>query len=216
MAARRAVKAAIRAHQRNLDQRLVYSRDRTAFFSYIRSKTSEPRRAISIGVDGDTVSDAEAADIFSRDFSSNFSAPASVQLPVQSTQSVEEGLLFNSTETAVLEALLSCSNSNSCPDDISFKMLKSVAGCLVRPLNVVFQQCLFEGTFPNVWKQAVIIPLYKGQGDRSLPSSYRPISLCSCLGKLLEKLVLKQLTAFLAARDVLHTGQHGSQSAGQR
>jgi len=95
-------------------------------------------------------------------------------------------------------------------------MLKSVAGCLVRPLNVVFQQCLFEGTFPNVWKQAVIIPLYKGQGDRSLPSSYRPISLCSCLGKLLEKLVLKQLTAFLAARDVLHTGQHGSQSAGQR
>jgi Reverse transcriptase (RNA-dependent DNA polymerase) len=73
----------------------------------------------------------------------------------------------------------------------------------------VFQQSLGAGKFPTAWKHAVVIPLYKGRGDRSQPSAYRPISLCSCMGKLLEKIVQAQLTSYLHLNNHLSAAQHG-------
>jgi hypothetical protein len=43
------------------------------------------------------------------------------------------------------------------------------------------------GYIPNIWKRANIILLLKPKKNKHHPSSYRPISLLSCLGKLLEK-----------------------------
>jgi ribonuclease P/MRP protein subunit RPP40 len=208
-AARKTAKAAIRAHRRNQEQRLVYSNSRSAFFSYINQKTRSHHPAISICVDEDCVTDQQAADIFATQFSSNFSATAgNVQPPVTPTSS-RSHLSFNSTEAAVLEALVSSPNTNSSPDGISFKLLKAVSANLARPLNIIFQHSLFDGVFPSIWKHAVVTPLYKGRGDRSSPSSYRPISICSCLGKTLERVVNTQLRAFLKSHGNIHTTQHG-------
>ena len=79
-----------------------------------------------------------------------------------------------------MEAFKSCNNSSSSPDGISFKLLKAVMLRIIRPLNIIYQQSLNQGIFPRIWKHAVVIPLYKGQGGRSCVSSYRPVSLCSC------------------------------------
>ena len=51
-----------------------------------------------------------------------------------------------------------------------------------------------QGKFPTSWKCAYVIPLHKRKGDCSHLSSYRPISLCYCFGKLLKKVVVDQLT----------------------
>jgi hypothetical protein len=40
--------------------------------------------------------------------------------------------------------------------------------------------------FPDQWKIAHVIALFK-KGDKSLPSNYRPVSLLSCVSKILEK-----------------------------
>ena len=56
---------------------------------------------------------------------------------------------------------------------------------------------------------AIVLPLYKGKGSRSEPGSNRPISLCSCLGKVLERVVHKQLVQFLSDRKLLSQAQHG-------
>ena len=63
--------------------------------------------------------------------------------------------------------------------------------------------------FPFVWKDAIVIPLYKGRGNRDSAASYRPISLCHCLGKILEKIVHKQLSSYLSDNKLLHPSQHG-------
>jgi hypothetical protein len=76
-------------------------------------------------------------------------------------------------------------------------------------LTSCFQHCFYDGVFPQVWKHATILPLCKGRGNRSKPDSYRPISLCSSLGKLLEKVAHKQLVSFLNSNDRLHPSQHG-------
>jgi hypothetical protein len=46
--------------------------------------------------------------------------------------------------------------------------------------------------FPSDWKIAHVIPLFKN-GDKSLPSNYRPISLLSCVSKVLEKIMFKHV-----------------------
>jgi hypothetical protein len=40
---------------------------------------------------------------------------------------------------------------------------------------------------PDSWKIAVIIPIHKQDKPANDPDSYRPISLTSCLGKVMEK-----------------------------
>ena len=60
-----------------------------------------------------------------------------------------------------------------------------------------------------MWKRAYIIPLYKGKGDRTVAASFRPISLYSCLGKLLEKIVKQQLEQQINNIHPLPSSQHG-------
>ena len=55
----------------------------------------------------------------------------------------------------------------------------------------------------------MVIPLYKGRGNRNSAASYRPVSLCHCLGKILEKIVHKQLSSNLSDNKLLHPAQHG-------
>ena len=54
-----------------------------------------------------------------------------------------------------------------------------------------------------------MLPLFKGRGNRSDAESYRPNSLCSSLGKLLEKIVQVQLTYYLDDNKLLCGSQGG-------
>ena len=72
------------------------------------------------------------------------------------------------------------------------------------PLTVIFQHSLSQGKFPMSWKCAKIVPLYKGQGDPSVAASYRPISTCSCFGKILERIVNEHLPRHLERCGLSH------------
>ena len=102
-----------------------------------------------------------------------------------------------------------CSDSNASPDGILCKLLKAVSHFIICPFNVANQQSLYAGKFPTMWKKAVDIPLYKGRGDCSAASSYRPVNLCPCLSKLLEKIIQKQFTAYSQQYDLLSNAQYG-------
>jgi galactose mutarotase-like enzyme len=80
--ARRTAKAAIRAYHRNTEQRLIYANDKSAFFSYIYNKTKEPHATINLNIDGRDVSQDQAADIFCKEFESNFSSATNICTPV--------------------------------------------------------------------------------------------------------------------------------------
>ena len=65
-----------------------------------------------------------------------------------------------------------------------------------------------EGKVPDTWKQANITPIFK-KDDASNPSNYRPISLLSCIGKVLEKLVHKYVFNFFRDNGVITALQSG-------
>lgn len=209
IALRRTVRAAIRQHRRNLENKLVYSNNRKAFFSYVNSKVGGRNNTPCLKVNGRVMTDSEAAESFSQNFAQNFSSSSSCALQNGNFRTDIKLQQFNCTERLVLETLKTCSNSNSSPDGISYKLLKSISKHILRPLNIIFQQSLHSGIFPSVWKHSVVMPLYKGKGEKSQPTSYRPISLSSCIGKILEKIVQGQLVAYLNEHNLIHQNQHG-------
>ena len=52
------------------------------------------------------------------------------------------------------------------------------------------------------------MPLYKKRAS-NLPSNYRPISLLSCIGKLMERLVYKRIYNHLTVNNLIYKNQSG-------
>ena len=94
------------------------------------------------------------------------------------------------------------------PDIISNRMLYAVRNQIAKPLCLLFNTSLRDKTFPYQWKIAHVISLFKS-GDKSLPSNYRPVSLLSCVGKLLEKIVFKNIFNHLLSHSLLYKFQSG-------
>ena len=65
-----------------------------------------------------------------------------------------------------------------------------------------------QGVVPNDWKTANVTPIFK-KGDRSSPGNYRPISLTSVVGKLLESVIRDKLVDFLERNNLIKDSQHG-------
>ena len=54
---------------------------------------------------------------------------------------------------------------------------------------------VLEGCFPDQAKISSITPAYK-QGQRTLKTNYRPISILPAISKLLEKFMFKQMSNY--------------------
>ena len=88
------------------------------------------------------------------------------------------------------------SNKASGDDDISHKMLKGVSKTVSKPLCILMNRSLGEGIFPDLWKLANVISIFK-KGDKSQPSNCRPVALLSYIGKLQERIVFKNIFKFV-------------------
>ena len=58
-------------------------------------------------------------------------------------------------------------------DSISAKLLRECPDLLAQSLTHIFNQSLMTGIFPEEWKSARVIPLYKNSEKRSDPTNYR-------------------------------------------
>ena len=62
--------------------------------------------------------------------------------------------------------------------------------------------------FPSIWKNANVSPLLK-KGDASELNNYRPISLLSCVGKVMEKAVFKYTFNYIRDNNLIYNLQSG-------
>jgi len=107
-----------------------------------------------------------------------------------------------------LEMIISgSSNAAPGPDSIPIPVLKRLPASTLVILAAIFNSCFSTGYFPDAWKVASVVMLPKPGKPRHLASSYRPISLTSCMGKLFEKCINCRLVAFLEKTGALGDNQ---------
>jgi hypothetical protein len=73
----------------------------------------------------------------------------------------------------------------------------------------LFNKVLDTGVVPDEWTVGLILPLYKGKGDKCDCDNYRGITLLSCLGKLFTSILNDRLTLFLDDNNLLSENQAG-------
>ncbi|RMC10190.1 hypothetical protein DUI87_12990 [Hirundo rustica rustica] len=111
-------------------------------------------------------------------------------------------------EEAVRE-LLSCVNvcKSTGPAGIHPRVMKELADELVKLLSIIYQQSWLTGEVPGDWKLANVTPIHKkgGKGD----TGYRPVSLTSVPGRVMEQFILSIITQNLQDGQGLRPSQHG-------
>ena len=96
-------------------------------------------------------------------------------------------------------------------DNICFEIIINLAPLAKSYLLQFYNHLWIRNLFPNEWRKAIIIPIQKPGKDPSNRNNYRPISLTSCMCKLLEKMVNARLTWHIREEKILSTTQFGSQ-----
>ena len=87
--------------------------------------------------------------------------------------------------------------------------MRSKKNCMyTRPQSEGVNLSLSSGTVPTEWKLANVVPLLKS-GDPHDISNYRPISLCSTVGKILEKIVCRLIINHMYKGGIISDVQHG-------
>jgi hypothetical protein len=170
-------------------------------------------------------SDKEKADLFADYFENEVYSQIADTLPfhdqvTSQANNIKNGMLTlsNTTKWKLIKVeevkyhIRQLRNSSTGPDNIHNRCLKNYSKLLVQHLTNLFNSILKHGYIPASWKKANIILILKPKKDKQHPSSYRPISLLSCLGKLLERIIKQRLMLELERRNILSQHQAGFRS----
>ena len=94
------------------------------------------------------------------------------------------------------------------PDRIFPRTLREVSVEIAGAMTEIFQMSLETGIVPEDWRTAHVVPLFK-KGSKSKPSNYRPVSLTSVVGKLMEKILRDNIYKHLDKQGLIRNSQHG-------
>ena len=86
--------------------------------------------------------------------------------------------------------------------------MKQSNDIIVSPLAELINKSFQSGIFPDIFKIAKVIPIFKSE-SRVLCNNYRPISLLSNISKLIEKLMHKRVYSFLEQQNFFYNAQFG-------
>ena len=109
----------------------------------------------------------------------------------------------------VMILILQLDDTKSSPG-IPVNILKIAAPIIVPHIVSIFNLSFETGIFPDLMKLAKVVPIFKS-GCNLLVTNYRPISLLPILSKIFERIVHKQLYAFLELHSVIYESQFGFQ-----
>ena len=85
-------------------------------------------------------------------------------------------------------------------------MLKICDTAIVEPLSIIFNNCINQSMFPDIWKRLNICPIHK-KGDKQIINNYRPVSLLPIRGKIFERMISNSLNEYVEENKLLSANQ---------
>ena len=77
-----------------------------------------------------------------------------------------------------------------------------------KPLLNLMTRSLEETIIPDEWKRANVTVVFK-KGAKWDPANYRPVSLTSQMGKIMERIIKEEIVKFLESNNLIINSQHG-------
>ena len=87
-------------------------------------------------------------------------------------------------------------------------MLKICDSAIVKPLTILYKNCISQVIFLDNWKKSNICFILK-KGDKQIVNNYRPVSLLPICGKIIVRLIFNTLYQFLGEYNLLSIHQSG-------
>ena len=123
------------------------------------------------------------------------------------TENSISSITFNRNNIATIIRSLDPSKAHGY-DMISICMLKICEKSICKPLEIIFQSCIRHGKFPNEWKMANVVPVYK-KSDKQILKNYRSVPLLFICGKVFERLIYNCLLEYFIGNDLISPNQSG-------
>ena len=200
-------------YEKNLANNI--KKDSKSFYAYVRSKQ---RSKVKVGPlkdsTGNIISDSRvAADLLNEYFASVFTVENTSFIPdpisnfdFTNSQLLKE-ICFD--EKLVLDKLNNMNTSKSQgPDELHPKLIFELRNELCKTLANLFNISMQTGMIPQDWRDACVAPLHK-KGSKSKAENYRPVSLTSIIGKILEGCVKESIVKHLEKYSLIRNSQHG-------
>ena len=196
----------------------VYSKiddniNQSSFFKLVKScfKTTNTSMPPILSSNGDILTDdtskANAFNIFFSEASKLNQAGSSLPVDDSPLNNTLETITVSEEEVQDQIRFLNANKSYG-PDGISPRFIKLADYSLVKPLTKLYNLSLSSGKVPKLWKQANVVPLHK-KDSKHVMGNYRPVSLLSILGKLLERIVFKHVYNHFRDNFLLSVWQSG-------
>ncbi|KAK4810452.1 hypothetical protein QYF61_004232 [Mycteria americana] len=185
------------------------------FFKYISSKrrAKENLQPLVDGGGNTVTKDEEKAEVLNAAFASVFNSRANCSLGTQPLELEDRDGDQNGApiiQGEMVSDLLHHLDIHKSmgPDGIHLRVLKELADVLTKPLSIIYQQSWLTGEVPADWRLANVTPIFK-KGRKEDPGNYRPVSLTSVPGKLMEQIILSAITQHVENNQGIKPSQHG-------
>jgi len=94
------------------------------------------------------------------------------------------------------------------PDGMHPRVLKELADVIAEPLFIISDRSWRTREVHEDWRKANVTPICR-KGKKEDPGNYRPVSLTSIPGKVMEQLVLDVIIKQVEEKKVIRSSQHG-------
>jgi hypothetical protein len=205
------LKQAIKKFHAKRQLEILGSNDKGSFYKYVNARLNKsPKLSCLVKGNGDILSDSQLiAEELNNYFASVYTLDNGLDddFPLRNGAGEISTILFDIRSVTKTLNNLKASTSTS-PDGIPNIFLKNTSASLSFPLAYLFERSMIENFVPKIWKIAKVIPIHK-KGSTTCTANYRPISLTSSISKVMERIIVDQLSEYLKCNNLLSTQQYG-------